>query len=75
MDTDVSEEHAVSKCMLLMSYCCCVSVRGKMNDSYRILRNEQIDGSFDGKGRNSTFYPEDYGVKVAGLLTWPPPST
>lgn len=52
-----------------------VSVRGKMNDSYRILRNEEIDGSIDGKGRKSTFYPEDSGVKVAGLLTWPLPST
>jgi hypothetical protein len=29
MGTDVSEEHAVSTCMLLVSYCCCVSVRGE----------------------------------------------
>lgn len=69
MDADISEDHAVSTCMLLVSYCCCVSVRGEVNEVCRGLRYEQKDGSIDCKGRNSTFYPVDSGVKVAGLLT------
>jgi hypothetical protein len=69
MDTDVSEENAVSTCMLLVSYCCLISVRGKVNEVCRGLRYEQKYVSIDAKGRNSTFYPVDFGVKVAGLLT------
>jgi hypothetical protein len=69
MDTDVSAEHTASTCMLLVSYCCCVSVTGKVNEVCRGLRYEQKDGSIDVKGRNSTFYPVDSGVEVAGLLT------
>jgi len=41
MGTDVSEEGALSTCMLLVSYCCCVSVRGKVNEVCRGVRNEQ----------------------------------
>ena len=40
-----------------------------MNKVCRGLRYEQKDGSIDGKGRSSTFYPADSGVKVGELLT------